>query len=82
MSGTVRLLIDGTEAEAEADEMLGAVLWRRGAPLRVSPKQNAPRSLFCGMGVCFECTVRVDGSEQVRACITPVREGMRVETRP
>jgi sarcosine oxidase subunit alpha len=80
MSGTVKLLIDGQQVEAAADEMLGAVLYRRGAPLRLSPRQAQPRSLFCGMGVCFECAVRVDGNEQIRACITAVRDGMMVET--
>ena len=32
------------------------------------------------MGVCFECLVQVDGRPGVRACTTPIVEGMRVET--
>ena len=31
------------------------------------------------MGICFECLVRVDGRQNVRACMTRVRAGMRVE---
>jgi NADH dehydrogenase/NADH:ubiquinone oxidoreductase subunit G len=33
------------------------------------------------MGVCFDCAVFVDGRPNVRACMTPVREGMKVEVR-
>jgi hypothetical protein len=40
----------------------------------------APRGLFCGMGVCFDCLVTVDGRSGVRACITAASEGMTVET--
>ncbi|EIL91976.1 (2Fe-2S)-binding protein [Rhodanobacter sp. 115] len=39
-----------------------------------------PRAPLCGMGVCFECRVRVDGHANLRACMTPVREGMQVQT--
>jgi NADH dehydrogenase/NADH:ubiquinone oxidoreductase subunit G len=32
------------------------------------------------MGVCFDCLVTIDGVENVRACMTPVKEGMVIET--
>jgi NADH dehydrogenase/NADH:ubiquinone oxidoreductase subunit G len=32
------------------------------------------------MGLCYECLVTVDGIPNVRACLTPVAEGMVVET--
>ena len=32
------------------------------------------------MGVCQDCLVTVDGRPNVRACVTPVRDGMRVES--
>lgn len=37
---------------------------------------------FCGMGVCRECTVVVNGEAGVRACMTPAAPGMTVDTRP
>ena len=39
-----------------------------------------PRGVFCGMGVCHDCLMTVDGVPNVRACMTPVRDGLRVET--
>jgi D-hydroxyproline dehydrogenase subunit gamma len=38
------------------------------------------RAPFCGMGVCQECRVTVDGRAYVLACQTVCRDGMRVET--
>ena len=40
---------------------------------------GSPRGLYCGIGVCQECRVVVDG-EVVRSCVTPVVAGMRVTT--
>jgi len=41
---------------------------------------GTPRAPLCGMGICFECRVRIDGVGQLRACMTPAAEGMRVHT--
>ena len=39
-----------------------------------------PRGLFCGIGICFDCLITVDGVPNQRACLVPVRPGMRLET--
>jgi len=38
------------------------------------------RGVFCGMGVCFDCLVVVDGKPNTRACMTWVKEGMDIRT--
>ncbi len=38
------------------------------------------RGIFCGMGVCQDCLVTIDGAPNQRACMTPARDGARVET--
>ncbi|MFT3791985.1 MAG: (2Fe-2S)-binding protein [Rudaea sp.] len=43
-------------------------------------RNGSMRAPLCGMGVCFECRVRIDGADHQRACMTIVRDGMRVET--
>lgn len=40
------------------------------------------RGLFCGMGVCGECRVSIDGHDGELACMTPVREGMEINMQP
>lgn len=41
---------------------------------------GAARAPFCGMGVCHECRVTVDGRAYVLACQTICRDDMRIET--
>lgn len=38
------------------------------------------RSPFCGMGICYECRVTVNGSMHERSCMLPARDGMTIET--
>ena len=75
----IELTVDGKPLSAPAGQSLAAVLLRAGRTvLRDSPAGN-PRGLYCGIGVCQECRVVVDGVV-VRSCVTPVSAGMRVTT--
>ncbi len=38
-----------------------------------------PRGFYCAIGNCASCNMIVDGKPNVRTCITPLKEGMRVE---
>lgn len=44
----------------------------------VSGQRRAP---LCGMGICQECRVTIDGRRRL-ACQTLCHEGMQVRTRP
>lgn len=77
---TVRITVDGVETSArEGETIAGALLTGGVTRFRTSEVRGAPRGYYCGMGICFECLVRVDGAFNVRACMTPVRDGMVVE---
>ena len=39
-----------------------------------------PRAPLCGMGICFECRVTIDGSPHQRSCQIAVRDGMEIVT--
>jgi sarcosine oxidase subunit alpha len=39
-------------------------------------------TLYCGIGHCYACHVTVDGIPGTRACLVPIRPGMRVEADP
>ena len=77
----VRFTFDGQTLQATAGQTVAAALLAAGhRGLRRSTRRNEPRGLFCGMGVCFECLLQIDGRPNVQACLTPVAEGMQVET--
>lgn len=69
----------GRPVTAFAGDTIAMALWAAGeSALRASSQDGAPRSVFCNMGICYECLVVVDGVT-VRGCTTVVRDGMRVE---
>ena len=73
--------VDGEPAEAYPGETVATLLLALGRQtFRHTDHLHAPRGLFCGMGVCFDCLVTVDGQANVRACMTPVQAGMTIET--
>lgn len=77
----VTIMIDGTPVTAFAGESVAAALWAAGYRWwRTSPRAGEPRGLFCAMGVCQECVLRVDG-RVVTACTEPVRDGLQVTVR-
>lgn len=76
----VSIDVDGARVEAHPGESLAAALLAAGVRAFRRTRSGKPRGPFCNMGVCFDCVVVVDGDAGVRACMTPVREGMRVET--
>lgn len=60
-------------------ESIASALLRAGMPkMRKSPRSGQPRSYYCGMGVCWECAVHVDGAGVVRGCMTTLAQGMSV----
>ena len=75
----IEVLVDGSPLQALEGQSIGAALIASGrVALRSSPG-GSPRGLYCGIGVCQECRVVVDGVV-ARACLTPVAAGMRVTT--
>jgi D-hydroxyproline dehydrogenase subunit gamma len=73
----VSVTVDGRDIQAFEGESVLAVLWAEGAhTLHTTARTQAPRGFFCGMGVCFDCLVTIDGTINVRACLEPVRTGM------
>ena len=77
MSNRVTLQVDGRPTGAVAGTGLAAVLMAQASAYTRISVSGQPRAPLCGMGVCHECRVDVDGSRRL-ACQTLVREGMQV----
>jgi predicted molibdopterin-dependent oxidoreductase YjgC len=79
-ASSVTIHFDGTPIAARAGDSVAAALLAAGVlATRTTAVSDAPRGPYCMMGVCFDCLMVIDGVASRQACLTPVREGMRVE---
>lgn len=62
----------------EGETILGALLAAGVHTLRTMRFTGEPRGMLCGIGVCYECLVMVDGKPNRRACVTLAQPGMQV----
>lgn len=75
----IEIFVNGDPVRAYEGETIGAALGAAGMRvLRHTEQLKDPRGLYCCMGTCHGCLVTVDGSPNIRACVTPVRSGQRV----
>ena len=81
MSEMVSFTFDDTRYEGLKGESIASALLVNGVrTLRVHEESGAPRGIYCNIGHCFECRVHVDGKQGIRACLTPIEEGMNVSS--
>lgn len=78
----VNMFVNGKAIEAYEGESVLTALIAAGVLTMSRDSFGRLRTPFCNMGVCFDCMVEVtegtDVSSRVRACLTPVRAGLRV----
>ena len=78
---TVTIYFDGQPICAREGEPIAAALLNAGVhAFRTTAKRKEPRGIFCAIGRCTDCMMIVDGVPNTRTCITPVRDGMNVQT--
>ncbi|WP_322034071.1 (2Fe-2S)-binding protein [Paraburkholderia sp. J76] len=78
---SVSFVLDGVEVEALAGDTLLTAILTHQRHVRRSEFSTEPRAGFCLIGACQDCWVRSEDGTRLRACSTPLREGMRVITR-
>ena len=77
----ITVYLDGVPVQVEKGQMIAAALLEKGIRVnRYTRKNHAARGIFCGIGQCTDCVMVVNGQRNVRTCITPVEEGMIIET--
>lgn len=78
---TVAFEVDGAPATALAGDTLLVAILANGGRLRDAEFGGEARAGFCLMGACQDCWVWTAEGERLRACSTPVSEGLRILTR-
>ncbi|HBC26794.1 MAG TPA: dehydrogenase [Ruminococcaceae bacterium] len=77
----VTFSLDGKPMQGYEGEPIAAALLAAGVRVhRYTTKARQPRGIFCAIGRCTDCVMVVDGKPNVRTCVTPLKEGMRVQT--
>jgi predicted molibdopterin-dependent oxidoreductase YjgC len=72
---------DGSPVTFTPGQTVGAALWAQGIrSWRTTRFGGRPRGLFCGIGVCFDCLLEIEGRPDRRACIEPAADGLVVRS--
>jgi len=79
MPSAITLTVNGTPVSVRAGATVSVAVAIAGKPCRTSVTGEA-RGPLCGMGICYECRVWIDGVPHCRSCQTECRQGMDVRT--
>ena len=80
MDGKFEIEVNGKTILAYSGQTIAEALLANGLRgLRMTRKQN-PRGVYCGMGICYECRMIVNGIPNVRTCMTLATPGCRIAT--
>jgi D-hydroxyproline dehydrogenase subunit gamma len=79
MSDSLTLTVNGASISVPQGATVAVAVALAGRPCRVSIT-GAPRGPLCGMGICFECRVVINGKSHSRSCQILCEPGMEVKT--
>ena len=80
MPETVTLTVDGVSVSMPSGSMVAAAILKSGKHAFHRSSTGEPRGPLCGMGICFECRVTIDGEAHCRSCQITCEDGMDVRT--
>jgi D-hydroxyproline dehydrogenase subunit gamma len=79
MSSAITLTVNGTPVSVPPGATVTVAVAMAAHPCRISVT-GAPRGALCGMGICFECRVMINGRSHCRSCQIFCEPGMEVKT--
>ena len=75
----IHIRVNGRAVAAVPGETVLAALTAAGYKvLKKSNVHNEARGPFCGMGVCYECLVTIDGVPKQRSCMVEAQDNMEI----
>lgn len=77
----VHITVNGLPVRVPEGTVVAAAVAAAGVAASRRSVRGEPRAALCGMGICFECRVTIDGRPHRLACQTPCRDGMVVVAR-
>jgi len=79
MLSPVTLTVNGSPVSVPSGATVAVAMAMAGQACRASVT-GEPRGPLCGMGICFECRVVIDGIPHCRSCQILCKPGMSVKT--
>jgi D-hydroxyproline dehydrogenase subunit gamma len=76
----VKISVDGADVNVRAGTSVAAAILSAGIMRFRRSVTGEARSALCGMGICFECRVTIDGKAHARSCQIICNDGMVVRT--
>lgn len=76
----IEVELDGDRVNAIQGETILSTLFAVNKKVLACNDHQTPTGAYCGMGVCYCCTVKVDDQFKVKACQTLVKPGMKIKT--
>ena len=81
MSNEISFIFNGEKFTGAQGQSVAAALIANGQiELRRTRFGEEPRSIFCGIGICFDCVVTINGVANQRACLIEISSDMKVES--
>jgi sarcosine oxidase subunit alpha len=77
MPDQVSLTVNGASVSVPSGTTVAVAIVLAGQPCRTSVT-GQPRGPLCGMGICFECRVTINGIPHCRSCQSRCEPGMEV----
>ena len=71
---------NGMPVQARSGQTVAAALLAAGIRNLRRTDTGHDRGVFCGMGICHDCLVEIDGAANMRACVAQVTEGLAVRS--
>jgi D-hydroxyproline dehydrogenase subunit gamma len=80
MSDAVEIVVNAKVLRVEPGATVASALFNNDHHVFRRSTTGEVRAPVCGMGICYECRVTINGVAHQRACMVIVEHGMRVDT--
>ena len=80
MNETIQVRVNGQPLKVSAGTIVAAAVALAGVAQFRRSVLSQPRGPLCGMGICMECRVAINGKTQCRSCQTLCEDGMEIRT--
>lgn len=80
VAASVSLTVNGGEVRVKPGVSVAAAILSAGQSIFRTSVSDQPRGPLCGMGICMECRVRINGQAHQKSCQVLCAEGMVIES--